>query len=514
MITKEQLSKLSSFIEENTRASESSGITYIDPRNHKKRILLKQNHVVFGRRGAGKSSLIKTLTGKSITEKDYYFSYTNLEDFKDISFPNILIHVLDSFYSQIISQIRNDYSWYELKKMYQAQALIKELKKAYSDFKTQIPNPDNYDEDIKEKQQQTSDISAGIKSEVAGIDVKESITNEIEIAKKISRNKLESIKNSIPQLKKSLKQIDDFSGKKSIMIVFDDFYFLKKSVQVFFIDFFHRLTKDTSLYLKVATIKHRSRIYAQIEKSFYGTEIGHDIYEIDLDYNLNRFDELKDFMRQLLEKCAKLAEIEINIDELFTENAFSQLCLASGGVPRDFLTLFTKLTTKYNPETGKRIGKLDIIEVAIQNIHNKYASLKTDSSEEKELLESYLLKIKEQILENKKTNMFLVPHNIVDEYPEAKQAIKELVDLRMLHLVEPNTSAASSTSGLRFSAYIIDTGLYPNHFMMNFKQLEPGITDNAGRKDEMRSSPKLDIESIAKYIKAKNFNTKLEITED
>ena len=61
MNTKPEIQKLINYIEENTRASQVSGISFIDPKNHKGKILLKQNHVVFGRRGAGKTSLINTL---------------------------------------------------------------------------------------------------------------------------------------------------------------------------------------------------------------------------------------------------------------------------------------------------------------------------------------------------------------------------------------------------------------------------------------------------------------------
>ena len=106
MAVTQDIQKVSSFIEENTRASETSGITYIDPRNFKSRIILKQNHIIFGRRGAGKSSLIKTL--KENRTKNYLYSYTNLEDLKDVSFPNILIHVLNGFNADIAKQIKHN----------------------------------------------------------------------------------------------------------------------------------------------------------------------------------------------------------------------------------------------------------------------------------------------------------------------------------------------------------------------------------------------------------------------
>jgi hypothetical protein len=506
----ERIQKLSSFIEENTRASETSGITYIDPRNFKNRILLKQNHVIFGRRGAGKSSLIKTLK----ENKNYYYSYTNLEDLKDISFPNILIHVLNGFYSDLTKQLKTEVAFYQFRKLYKTKKLCKKLNKAIMEFESQIPNPDTYTEEIKTKQTSTASASTKVASKPVELSGNISESNETEVAKNLNRNKLESLKNAIPNLKKALKEVAGHSPEKPIFIIFDDFYFLPKHIQLFYIDFFHRLTKDTHLFIKVATIKHRSKIYAKLDSSHFGTEIGHDIHEIDLDYNLNRFDELQAFMRSLIDECARLCKIQFSIDDIFSAGAFTQLCLASGGVPRDFLTLFVKVCNDYNESTGRKISKTVITEAAIQNMSNKNSSLGTDSAEEKEVLESYLLYIKEKIVQEKKTNMFLVSNNEIEQYPQARQAIKELVDLRMIHLVEPDTSASGGVSGQRYTAYMVDIGLYPSSFQINFKQLDPGVTDSAGRKDEMRGAPKIKLSELQEYIESKNLTQTLQITDE
>ena len=48
------LNKLASYIEENLRATINSGMSFIDPKNFRGKLSSKQNHVAFGRRGAGK----------------------------------------------------------------------------------------------------------------------------------------------------------------------------------------------------------------------------------------------------------------------------------------------------------------------------------------------------------------------------------------------------------------------------------------------------------------------------
>ena len=127
----------------------------------------------------------------------------------------------------------------------------------------------------------------------------------------------------------------------------DDFYFIRKLEQPFFIDFFHRLTKDTNLYIKVGTIRYRSKLYTTTEESYVGTELGHDIQEIDLDYTLDRFDLLQTFLKELLEEAIKQSKSQLDSKDLFSENGFKQLCMASGGVPRDFLSLLLKLLNMF-----------------------------------------------------------------------------------------------------------------------------------------------------------------------
>ena len=106
-----EIQKLIRHIEENTRADKVSGIEFIDPRNFKSKIQGKQNYVVFGRRGAGKSTLLKTLQ----SEKDNFSIYVNLEDYKDITFPNIIIKVLIRFFEGTIEKLDKEISFWSFR---------------------------------------------------------------------------------------------------------------------------------------------------------------------------------------------------------------------------------------------------------------------------------------------------------------------------------------------------------------------------------------------------------------
>ena len=80
-----EITKLVTCIEENLRASPSSGLPFVDSRHSRSRLLSKQNHVVFGRRGAGKTTLVTSMKEST----DHIDIYLNLEDYKP-AFPKII----------------------------------------------------------------------------------------------------------------------------------------------------------------------------------------------------------------------------------------------------------------------------------------------------------------------------------------------------------------------------------------------------------------------------------------
>ena len=240
-------------------------------------------------------------------------------------------------------------------------------------------------------------------------------------------------------------------------------------------------------------------------------EIKHDGQSLNLDYNFESFNSLVSFMKDLLNNINRIVGVNIDYERLFSENGFRFLCLASGGVPRDFFSLFIDLGNKIlNGQTG--ISKPMVIETSIENLPNKLEAFKTDSQDEKEILEHYLQYIRNEVIDNNKWNSFLISNSDILRFPQINQAIKELVDLRLVHLANSNTSSAPS-DGTRYSAYLVDVGLFPNANPRNFKQVEPGQKDDEGREDKIRSSPKLNLEHFSKFIDELKLDKNLKITE-
>jgi energy-coupling factor transporter ATP-binding protein EcfA2 len=484
-----EIIKLVNYIEENLRASHSAGLTFIDPRHLQTRLSSKQNHVVFGRRGAGKSTLVSSLD----SAPEHLTISVNLEDYKDISFPNIILRVLRASCIELRTLTARITPWY--KGNVRATLFRRRLRTKEKELEELLYEPDKEQQEIRTKATQGNRSSAQLSQGATRVGGQIEHSSEEEVSRSVSVDKLARLQIDLPVYKDLFAKASKLCSHAPIFLILDDFYFVPKSVQPEFVDFFHRLTKGTNLFLKVATIKHRSRLYKSTAESYIGVELGHDVYEIDMDYTLDNFADLQSFMRQLLGSAIGQSGAQLDVESLFGGEAFSQLCLASGGVPRDFLSLFVRLANSVVASRGEKIGKVDVNEEAIANINSKLEALNTDSAGEQQVLEKYLSAVRLFVYSKKRTNAFLVAKLELDQHPQERQAIKELVDLRLIHLVDSNISSAPS-DGRRYEAYILDAGLYENSRPRNFTQVEPGARDSKSRKDQLRASPRLILSEL------------------
>ena len=474
-----ELGKLTSYLEENTRADKVSGIEFIDPRNFKEKVRGKQNYVVFGRRGAGKSTLLKTLSrhGESLTV------YVNLEDYKDITFPNIIIKVLVAFYDDLATSLNKNKSFFH--NYFQTRRIVKDIRELIKELNSKLIEPDSYNERKKKKANSSNQGSVDVLVGKAVGKYSQASSSELESEYSWEIDKLNELKTSIDVNKKLINKISELSGSQLILIL-DDFYFIPKNIQPFLLDYFHRLAKSNDFYLKIGTIKHRSHLYFQSDNSYIGMELNADVYDIDLDYTLDKWNELKQFKRGLLESAIRSSGAKFDIDSVFNEQSFSQLCIASGGVPRDFLVLFIKCCQSIN-DKRTRITVPDVREIAIQNFVNKKNSLVKDSEDDSNILELYINYLRDFVFKQKRTNVFLIENDSLNKNEKINKMVRELVDLRFLHIIDSNTSAAPS-DGKRYSAYLLDVSLYDNGRPRNFKEVEPDIQTN---RQAVRGAPRI-----------------------
>jgi len=479
------------YIEENLRKTAVTGMPYVDLHDNKKAIVAKQNNVVFGRRGSGKSTLLS-----EVEKEKRKTVVVNLEDYKNISFPNIIVKIVEVIFTRILEDAKRKSTLHLIRK----SKLNTKLKKIVRDLKDLYEEDDKYETKTTEVLRDEAKINAALKTKVASLSTElgSSLSESRENTSSRNRQfeKFDRMKRNLVSYKEVLKEALPFVyDSDTLYLLLDDFYFIDTDNQPYLADVLHVLTKGTGAFLKLASIKHRSRLYIKDHSTYQGIEIGHDALEIDLDYSLEDIDELVQFYTQLLTEIFRISSTSLQIDSIFGGQGFRQLCIASGGVARDFLMLLSKCINEMIVDPDTKIGKEIVNAQAASYMVHKLHSLSEDVKRDSERLEVYLNFIKEEVLTRKRTNCFLISKDDLEKYPNEKAAIRDLFDMRFIHLIDKNTSCAPS-DGKQYEAYILDVGLYDFTRLRNFSQIEPNNKDDRSRKDAMRASPKIDLEKL------------------
>jgi hypothetical protein len=290
-----------------------------------------------------------------------------------------------------------------------------------------------------------------------------SISKEVEAAEvrlEYTSRKIELLHRNIMRYKALFARMTELADGPTFLLL-DDLYHIRLEDQAQVLDYFHRIAKGSNLWIKVGTIRHRSRWYL-FGNPPYGMKLGDDAEEIDLDVTLEKYDLTKRFLLKILENFAR--ESTLQLDDFLTDGARDRLVLASGGVARDFLTIFRRALdfareriARGDKARGERIGAEDVNRAAGENDKFKREDFSRDAGrDEQGRLLSTFEQASEFCLNKAKANCFLVDKDLsVQEVAN----IAELVDLKFLHHVKSRVTVRDRQHRL-YDAYMLDLSQY------------------------------------------------------
>src|SRR5208282_292154 len=150
--------------------------------------------------------------------------------------------------------------------------------------------------------------------------------------------KIDFLRRHILDYQRIFDQLTAISGVDAYLFL-DDLYHIRKENQAQVVDYFHSIAKGHGLWLKIGTIRHRTQWYMHGNPPI-GVKLGDDAEEIDLDLTLEKYALAKAFLSTILGNLSKSANLDVR--EYLTDGALDRLVLASGGVARDFLSIFRR----------------------------------------------------------------------------------------------------------------------------------------------------------------------------
>jgi hypothetical protein len=307
-------------VEEATRATKDTPKRFIEPaRGTLDRAKSRRHHIVFGRRGSGKTSLLRK-AGADLTLRRVPTAFIDLEAFKGHTFPDVLLSVLietlnafDTWLATAGTTAKSNKRFWRFfgrdpdrppldrKKLDQVRQLISA---EIASLKVLLHSEDDAEliqqigASAKTASQGSSSVAIknsaslgtpGVKIGAA-LDAKEAAEHsqnherKFEHTEKSRRNKIDILHRKIIDFQKIFDAIVELSGGDAFIFL-DDLYHLKRTDQSHVLDYFHRIVKGRSVWLKIGTIRHRTDWYHHGNPPT-GLKLGDDCDDIDLDITL------------------------------------------------------------------------------------------------------------------------------------------------------------------------------------------------------------------------------------
>ena len=510
MPSQEQLEKLRLLITENLRVQRGGAeqVPYIGVGSVLSDVRARQNHVIFARRGCGKTLLLHH--SSRLLDPSIESVYLNCEDFKRHSFPNVLIEILDTLFAELENHLTG---WFGKKK--KSRDLIANIRKELGELRTRA---DIQEQDVRETESRDREGSAGVTAEVrapfslrAESGLKERMKKETEKNYRTLDSKIQELDTRLPRIKTQIREFFELSVTvKAVFLQIDDFYHLNRADQPLVMDYIHRLCKDIPLYFKVATLKHATTLYADRDGQPIGAQERHDYQPINVDFTFGEFRKTRDQNQRILQEFGRVADMSPQeIDDLFKGDGFERLVLAGGGVPRDCLSLFLEVLQDSGAEG--RIGKDDVRILSGSNFERRIEELKQDSKgREQDVLIRGIYVLRKFCID-KKINVFLISEQMMQQEDQIRGLIYRLLDYRIIH--SAGSALTHKSQSGTYQAFAIDIGCYAHMRKLSGRFMELNLAD-AGSKERMRSAPILDAVSFDDLWKESPDNVQTSLLEE
>jgi hypothetical protein len=508
-----EINSLATLVEEVARSTEEGVKRFIEPASGTlRRAVSKRHHVVFGRRGSGKTSLLRKAAA-DLTLDRRPIAFVDLEPFKGHSYPDVLISVLITCFKRFKEWLETAAIHPASKKSFwetlfgtrpkrgafnrrATRELASELENIIKELKEQLHLYDDTELQRVIRQGQESSLQSELGAEIgvpqvsrvsSKVEGADKTTSDEEIRETFRRSKIEFLLRHILEYQDIFKRISQVSGGDSFLFL-DDLYHIRRSDQPQLLDYFHRIAKGNNLWLKIGTIRHRSQWYLHGDPPV-GLKLGDDADEIDLDLTLEKYSLAEDFLAAILKNLVRECSAP-PIDQFVADGAVNRLVIASGGVARDFLGIFRRsideaLERRQRDPShyrGPKIGAEDVNLAVGKYGELKLEEFKRDTLEDQQNLEQAFRRIRSFCTERANANCFLLDQDANDS---EVALIQELVDLRLVHLVRSRVTVSGRT-GKIYKAYMLDVSQYTgSRKRRKFQMLEFWRT---GSKEQLRKA--------------------------
>lgn len=503
----ERIDKLTGLIKDSFRVRPNQDPVYVDVSGNLDRISAAQHQIVFGRRGSGKSCLLVHFHRAIAPEKKILTVYIDSDELKRLGYPDALIRLLLRITEDVAAAAQGRIArlfgrkrkrsplWKQADKLRKLLDLAEE---------SQITHQVQHDDSVgAEGGVKASGISTGLTSSSRKT---EGTTSSFKA------RKLEALERAFPDFKRVLQEQFQRSRFKTGAVIVDDFYLFDREIQPDVVDYLHRLLRGTDLYLKLGTVRHRTSLQRSNGQTI-GVDLNEDVEEISLDRTFQHVDSTREFLELMLDSMARKADLESAGSFISSEGRLA-LALASGGVPRDYLNTLVEAIPVARSLDQQRVRPRTVYKGAGRlSYRTKLANLRDDVGDDAKAIELVFADLARFCLKEERKTGFLISQEEVQTHPDEHEIIQQLMDFKLVHIIEPDTSAASSRTG-RFEAYTLDFSIFMEPRLRGIKHIEFWKTDEQRRREGVREAPHYSLDRARTAASGETVNASEKVLED
>ena len=297
---------------------------------------------------------------------------------------------------------------------------------------------------------------------------------------------------SIYEITNALQTLVEWLDLARVICLVDEWSEIPMSSQRHLAELIKKCFIPSKFTFKIAAIPNRTDLGSKTEEKFYGLEDGGDVFGYQLD---NRYvfeidkTKTRNFFNQLLCKHLEAVHPGVSkkllgetkksddgfINSFLTNKALGEILIASAGIPRDFIHLFIHSYDQFKASDSKHISVKNVRAATSGWYETDKKKQVDDHQVERRLLEN----IVSAIVVAKGSSHFMIA-----EKHSSNPHLLSLIDFRVLHLRKKGYSH-KDLRGETFNVYSIDYGCY-NHLNITRTALDNRTLENLSVHDDIR----------------------------
>ncbi|MEW2436719.1 ATP-binding protein [Streptomyces caniferus] len=448
-----KVDQLIQLLEARSRTSDAlPSLKYMeDPRASLAAVGASRHHIVYGRRGVGKTALL--LEAKRLAEREgHVTTWVNAHTLRLMDSSTAFLMIAENVLTSLVQRAGTSQA--------ESFARLKELS-----------------DDVARLRAAGGDIALG---------------------------------EAIADLNRALRAVLR-EGIVRLYLYLDDFYLFPIRSQPHLLDYLASMLRDCDGWLKVTSIERLTRPFEP--SSRIGIEIPHDVSKIDLDVTLEDPEVTQKFLESVLKNYTETVGIA-KPSSITRGAALGRLILGSGGVPRDYLNLFASSIVAARSRTNAReVGQEDVADAAGKAARGKLRDLAQDVSDDSASSLTSALEYLSSCVRGAGYTYFRV--DVAQKSHPAYEVLARLVDLRFAHLIQATLSdqhrqgvkyeayildlSQYSDVRLKRGLRVLDLEDGQWTFRLSGKANTRKKLRSTLFRDELRRSPVLDLEVLGRH---------------